>query len=188
MSRLDDKEQLVPFCALKGEVMGVGGDRPHGVFQWDPGICAHIYCICTTPNTHHHSARMVQEKHHLVSRIRKNETQPRWTLPHGHVINIALPEWLCSTSGVLVPRQNTASRKVRRLRQEHFDGSQQTLWLAYSSTMKFEAPSPLPLQPRTLLAKTGMKYSICFLCQRHAYWKHSHAALPAGALGQAIHL
>lgn len=38
----------------------------------------------------------------------------------------------------------TAPCEIRRLQQEHFDGSQQSWWLAYRSTTKFEATGPLP--------------------------------------------
>ena len=176
VSCLDDREQLVLFCGLKGEARGTGAGRPHGMFQRDPHVCAHIFRTRWTPNTDHRSAQTAQEKHGSVSRIGKNERRPRWTLPHGHVINIAVPKWLCSAPGVLVPQQDTAPRKAPRRRQEHSDGSRQTLRPAYRSATRSEAAGPLLSQPRTPLAETGMKYSICFLCRRHAYWKHSRGA------------
>lgn len=138
MSCLDDMEQLVLLCALKGELMGIRKTDPKahssGILTFAPPPTEHQIPTVTVPNGWGKTGA-------LVSQIRKKKRSQR-SLLHGHIINTATSKWLCSTCGVLVPQQITAP-----LKEQCPDGSQQTLWLAHPSTMKLEPPALCPYGP-----------------------------------------
>lgn len=133
MPCLDDMEQVVLLCALKGELMGIRKTDPmarsSGTLASAPTPTEHQIPTTTVPNGWGNISA-------LVSHIGKNETQLQRSLLHSHIINTAM------SKRVLVPRQITAPCK-----EWHLDGSQQTLWLAHPSTMQLEPPALCPYGP-----------------------------------------